>query len=243
MSLRFSTEQKAAARALLDHQCPTQTLVAACMGVTQRSMTDWIAMHRWTFVDFRQSGAQEAQARHRRNMLKSYGRNVPAKLRRLDYLEEARAEEDAEEEAEAARAEEMAASPIRGEAGALVRQLRDGVRRLNEQLMQRFASRDRTLRLETVEAAEALVPLCDALDRALRESGRQEEARIEAARHDAWAESVAEDLAADRALEMLSAPEFLRDYLEGLAESEDLEPEVRERIGRELRLMIDAAGS
>jgi hypothetical protein len=138
MSVRYSDEQKAAARALLDFQAPTQTLVAACMGTTERSMTEWVAKFGWTFVDFRNVEAREKQARHRRAMLRGLGRNVPAQLRKLDYFEAVRQDElEAEEEQHDSASADTDDAGAPAEPAAPVERLSPGERaeRLSELLL------------------------------------------------------------------------------------------------------------
>lgn len=77
MSERIAEERKVAARALLEFAPPTRSLVAAAMGVTERTLTTWITQDNWAYADFRIGGAIEVQARHRRAMLKRFWRNAP----------------------------------------------------------------------------------------------------------------------------------------------------------------------
>lgn len=90
---QFSTEQKAAARALLDMHYPTQELVAAAVGTTRQSMTAWVNKWNWRFVDFRKTAARRAHDRLRLRLLREHGHNVSdmAKLEPLNVheLEEA----------------------------------------------------------------------------------------------------------------------------------------------------------
>jgi hypothetical protein len=222
MSQRFSVEQKAAARALLDHQPPTQALVAACMGATQRSMTDWIEKHRWSFVDFRLGGAAEAQAAHRLAMLKGYGRNVPDGVRAFD-AEAMLLDNTPEFDDAPLPGLNVPAAP--GRAGALARKLRADLTRLHHQLMRQFSSRGRGLRLLSVEAADAATVLAAELEEALRQMPAQPKA-VDPKR----AEEFFQDTVLTEAVRMLNDPESLRGIIAGLDEGATEEAELLERL-------------
>lgn len=211
MSQRFSVEQKAAARALLDHQPPTQTLVAICMGASLRSMTDWIEKHRWSFVDYRLAGAADAQGLHRIAMLKGYGRNVPDGLREFD-AEAMLLDNTPEFDDAPLPGLDVPAAP--GRAGALARKLRADLTRLHHQLMRQFSSRGRGLRLLSVEAADAAAVLAGELEETLRQAPAQPPADAE------WNEEVFQDAVLTEAVRMLNDPDSLRGLAEGFGEDE-----------------------
>ena len=214
MSLRFGVGQKAAARALLDLQCPTQSLVAACMGVSERSMTTWLGQFGWTYVDFRAADAREAQERHRRNLLRGHGRNVPETLRKLDFHEAVRQDELAAlRQVEAEAAHNAALPSPSGQAGALLARIRGDAASLRAALMNQYATRGRALKLETLEASEVLVLMLDRLDGAMRADGARASAFV-------FSREGMEDEIVTRAVKMMQDPAALRGWAEGLYEDE-----------------------
>lgn len=219
MSLRFGAGQKAAARALLDLQAPTRSLIAACMGTTERSVTDWITRYHWSYVDFRPADARDSQDRHRRGLMRGHGRNVAPASADLDYHEAVLAQERAAAKAEDDRRRAARVAPaLEGEAGDLLAELRTQMRLLSGRLMHQYSRRGRALGLDSVEAAEVLVGLGERLERALRDAF-DDRAPPSPGDFELNPDAV-DDAAIERAVAMLGEAAALRGYAEGLDDEE-----------------------
>lgn len=200
---QFTVEQKAAARALLELQCPTQELVAAAVGTTRQSMTAWVSRWNWSFVDFRLAGSQDAQEKHRSAMFAAFGKNQAARMRQDELLQTVWTEADAEKSPVLAGA--APASAPKGAAAALVIDLQDGLRTLVGRMMQGLPSPNAT----TPAPVEAVFSLLDKSERLLAVLAEDRRRMLEAfdkerARYDADFEEMVED----RALEMAAKPAF-----------------------------------